>query len=790
MSISKERIMNMKKNNIGLLFAVVSILSLSGCSDISVQANAAKKENGDFDKVIYRVVDKSYAVDVALNKNVVVSFKDPSSDGKHIAGSTVSFFVETVDDNYRISSVLVDGKTPSFAQGMYSFVMPNHDVTIVVDGNNRSDVDFSVEDVDDLPSVLTNEEGENTAKETAFFQDLKSRLQASDVVEGDYLKEATLSTYGEGSSFLSLNLPTATGTQSNAFIKAVENDEAKGVKVLTSYSSNGKNYYDYRFERGMQGNFYYEKNGRDGYYDSTSKKYISESETLKTYSIVGDSVEKPASGQINQSKAEYQSSACGFGSMILSSYFTGERNKCDYLVPATDSVEEHYYYQVRDMKVTKASDNKSFDYSFTLFNLSTSYATYKNFEFSFDGNGFMKKAKMDNIVYKAADYDATAGKVNDDAVMYSHTYFDISTVSGYKYDDGLEDLKKMAMTDYDMGIYMTLDGADLSFDEKYSMSHKVYDGAKLESFFFQNNVLSTDIHGVLKPTFVGVNPGEEDFIKTDTSGTYIDKVGTFHLIFDNGFGEKKTFEVTSVKPSAHMITTTRPDGVAHVGTPIVLNAKVMPAKADQSVTLAVGSNDTAGTTFVDNKDGSFTLNFAQEGTCEIVITSNENAEITKTETFEVYGELKLDTLKDNLMTKTFVGTWKPYASASNTYTAYINFNPDATGLSGIAQAKGAVDNTKYHGVSTVMTFKWTLDANTLAFTITKDDTESAVTRFKLYDSTSSYSDYYYDISSITMKSSSSGSFVPNRYSTESSSSGSSYEGSGSFETKVDFDTIK
>lgn len=781
----------MKKNNIGLLFAVVSVLSLSGCSDISGKTNVAKKENGDFDKVIYRDVDKSYLVDVTLNTNVAVSFKNPSADGKQIAGSTVSFSVEALNENYRVSSVLVDGKKPSFAEGMYSFVMPNHDVTIVVDGYNRSDVDFSVEDVDELPSSLSDEEGKDTAKETAFFTDLKARLQASDVVEGDYLKEATLSTYGEGSAFLSLNLPSALGTQSNAFIQAVSNDEAKGIKVLTSYSSNGKNYYDYRFERGLQGNFYYEKTGRDGYYDSTTKEYISESDTLKTYSIVDDSIENPVYGQVNESKAEYQSAACGFGSMILSTYFTGEKNKCDYLVPATDSVEEHYYYQVRDMKVAKATDSKSFDYSFSLFNLSTSYATYKNFEFSFDGNGFMKKAKMDNISYKADDYDEASGKVKDEAEAYSHTYFDISMVSGYKYDDGLTDLKKLAMTDYDMGIYMTLDGADLSFDERYSMSHQVYAGAKLENFFFQNNVLSTEFHGVLKPTFVGVNPGEEDFIKATDDGTYVDKVGTFHMIFDNGFGERKTFEVTSVKPSAHMITTTLPEGVAHVGTPIVLSAQVMPAKADQSVTLTVGANDTAGTTFVDNKDGTYTLNFAQEGTCEVVVTSNENADITKTETFEVYGELKLDTLKDNLKTKTFVGTWKPYASSANTYKAYINFNPDDTGLSGIAQAKGAIDNTNgYHGVSTVSTFKWTLDPTSLSFTITKDDTEGAVTKFKLFDSASSYSDYYYDISSFVMKSSNSGSFVPTKYYSESSTSGSSYEASGAFEAKVDFDSIQ
>lgn len=784
----------MNKKTYSALFSLISLLTLSGCNKIA-DANPVKNENPASDKIIYREVDKSYLVKADTPQGISVAYVNPTMDSKHVAGSLVSFELVIVDETLRVTSVKVDGKALKKSGENYAFVMPNHDVTIEVAARSISDVDMSVEDVSSLPTVLSDEEGKDFAKEKAFFADLKSRLEASDAVENDYFREATLSVHGESKAFSDLNLPSSTGSYSTSSIKAVNSADSKGIKVSTNYTDNNKNHYNYRSERGLQGNFYYTQTGRDGYYESNTKKYISETHTLTPYTIVDDSVEKVPYRSIKKSEAEYKSAAVGFGGMILNGYFSEGSSALDYVVSATDDVPEHYANSVSDMKVTKSADNKSFDCSFTLFSLSSAYAVYKDVLFTFDGNGLIRKAKYTNRTYAARDYDKTGEKLNDDAKMTSETYFDLSLTAGYKYEDGLTDLKAFAMEDYDLGITMILDGKDLDFSEKYSFSHKVYDGAELSSFFFQNNHLENGKPGVLKPTYIGTDAGEEDYIRKDGDKLYVDKVGTFHLNFDNGFGLKKKFEITSVTPNVSMMTSTLTDAEGNsveegrVGTDLTLNVKVLPSKSNQAVTVTATGNDAAGTTFVKNADGSYKVSFAKEGIAEFEIVSDENPEVKKTVKITVYGTLDLNALKANLADKTFVAE----LSYSNyNYQAYLNFNPDATGLSGIAQIRLVFDYTKYsgdvvHNVSTLYTFKWTLDATSFNFTLALDDSEGASKRMTLIET---YGDYYFDMKSFSMKSSGFGSMVMNRYYYESSTSGSDVHGDGSFQDKVDLSALK
>lgn len=784
--------MNMKKYS--ALFSLISLLSLSGCNKIA-DSNPVKNENPGSDKIIYREVDKSYLVKAEAPQGISVAYVNPTMDSKHVAGSLVSFELVIVDETLRVTAVKADGKVLKKNGSGYSFVMPNHDVTIEVSARSISDVDMSVEDVSSLPTVLSDEEGKDYLKEKAFFADLKSRLEASDAVENDYLREATLSVHGESRAFSDLNLPSSTGSYSTSSIRAVNALDSKGIKVSTSYTDNNRNHYNYRSERGLQGNFYYTQTGRDGYYESNTKKYISETHTLTPYTIVDDSVEKVPYRSIKKSEAEYKAAAVGFGGMILSGYFGEGSSALDYVVSATEDVAEHYANSVSDMKVVKNSDNKSFDCSFTLFSLSSAYAVYKDVLFTFDGNGLIRRAKYTNRTYAARDYDKTAEKLNDDAAVTSETYFDLSLTAGYKYEDGLTDLKAFSMEDYDLGITMVMDGKDLDFSEKYSFSHKVYDGAELSSFFFRNNRLESGKPGVLKPTYIGTDAGEEDFIRQEDDKIYVDKVGTFHLNFDNGFGLKKKFEITSVTPNVSMMTSTLTDAggknveEGRVGTDLTLNVKVLPAKSNQAVTVTATDNDKAGTTFVKNQDGTYTVSFAKEGVAEFEIVSDENSEVKKTVTITVYGTLDLNALKDNLANKTFVAL---LSYSSYTYQAYLNFNPDTTGLAGIAQIRLVFDYTKYsgdviHNLSTVLTFKWTLDANSFGFTLTPDDSEGASKRMTLIEA---YGDYYYDMKSFSMKSSGFGSMVMNRYYSESSTSGSDVSGSGSFQDKVDLSALK
>ena len=781
----------MKKNQLAVGVSLFSLLALASCQ-MSPLANRKDKVIVN-EVIVNKEVDRSYALSVESADGILVSIVDATSDSKYFAGDTVKFTVK-VQDGFELTSILADGKRPSFDKGIYDFVMPDHDVVIKPTSVKANEFDGTVEDVTSLPTALTNEQYQTAENQTAFINDLKDRLNASDAAEMDSIKSVKIKTVKENKLFVDLGFPTSTNASATSSVKVVKGTKGQGLKVTTSYSENGKNYYTKNFERGLQGNFYYEMDSKDCYYSSSSE-YLDEKTTLDRFEIVDDEIEKPASTQIKESEASYQSSAIGFGSKIIKNYFNASYSALDY------ETSGKYKYVLRDVSVKKAADNKSFEYGFSFVNAS-SYEI-KKFNMVFDGNQLLKNVDYQYVSYSSKDFDKTAMAPVDGATAKSTTGFSYEVETGYRYTDGLSNLSKMAMKDYDVGIYTSLDGASMPTYDEYSFDHKVFDGMKLKKFYFKNNSNVFGNKAVLLPTFVGTDKGEEDFIKNVDGDLFVDKVGTFHLNFDNGFGEIKRVEVVSTTPKAENVHAQFKNAAGekaesgNVGVSLMLDVSIKPNKANQAYHVEVAEDDTASTTLTKNQDGTYKIDFAKEGTASLNVISDENDKVRKNVTLTVFGTLELDPLKSNLQNKMLKGTYteSSYYSGNKTYTTYILFNPDSTGLAGIGQMKLSYleteeDEDDYHAVSTVMTFKWTLDPTTMAFTISKDDTEGATTRAKLFTSTSSTSDYYFDVTVITMKSSSKGSFTLNKYYSASSTTGSDYTGDFSFEDKVDFETIK
>lgn len=780
----------MKKNQLAVGISLFSLLALASCQ-MSPLANRKDKVIVN-EVIVNKEVDRSYALSVESADGILVSIVDATSDSKYFAGDTVKFTVK-VQDGFELTSILVGGKRPSFDKGTYDFVMPDHDVVIKPTSVKANEFDGTVEDVTSLPTALTNEDYQTAENQTAFINDLKDRLNASDAAEMDSIKSVKIKTVKENKLFVDLGFPTSTNASATSSVKVVKGTKGQGLKVTTSYSENGKSYYTKNFERGLQGNFYYEMDSKNCYYSSSSE-YLDEKTTLDRFEIVDDEIEKPASTQIKESEASYQSSAIGFGSKIIKNYFNASYSALDYVTSGK------YKYVLRDVSVKKAADNKSFEYGFSFVNAS-SYEI-KKFNMVFDGNQLLKKVDYQYVTYSSKDFDKTAMAPVDGATAKSTTGFSYEVETGYRYTDGLSNLSKMAMKDYDVGIYTYLDGASMSTYDEYSFDHKVFDGMKLRKFYFKNNSNVFGNKAVLLPTFIGTDKGEEDFIKNVGGDLFVDKVGTFHLNFDNGFGEIKRVEVVSTTPKAENVYAQFKNAAGdkvesgNVGVSLMLDVSVKPNKANQAYHVEVAEDDTASTTLTKNQDGTYKIDFAKEGTASLNVISDENDQVRKNVTLTVFGTLELDPLKSNLQNKMLKGTYteSSYYYGNKTYTTYILFNPDSTGLAGIGQMKLSYleteeDEDDYHAVSTVMTFKWTLDPTTMEFTVSKDDTEGATTRSEV--KISSGSTRYYDVKAIMMKSSSKGSFTLNEFSTATSSYVSdNYTGDFSFEDKVDFETIK
>ena len=694
--------------------AVPSVPSAAKPSDVSSRPSVTPSVPGSSIKSdVTTIIDvaKSYALTVEKDDGCDVVLDEQNEDGKYEAGSEVSFTLVLSSDTLAVEKVTVnDLELVEDSPLSYSFTMPNQDSVLKVTTRAMGDQDVLLVDDVDEAAVPTLESDKYLDKDAviAYANSLKKYLALSSTAEMDHMSYATYHSTGFdliGKLFSTSDYSSSSTTFSDSNvdirIDALSDNALRFVANKRGSYADSTKYAS--FERGLYQNGYYER------YSEVSSNASTQSDETLFYDIVDDDAENFSDKvQIKSSNSTFLSSAVGFGDKLSDKFL---KESGSYSLNYTDYRGNMTNF-IKKAEANVAPDKKSVD--FDIYFLNTSFSKTFEYKITVDGNGMITHADYTAMKYSSMDVDKENKELVSGAVGTLDDSFSLDVYRGFKSSERKTDISKYAMKDYDLVLETKLEGQS----SKMVRDLKVENSSVIQGFYPApaEGEADRDYHGLIAPVFVSTGPGEEDFLENTDDGKYlVKKEGTFHLVFDNRFGEKKTFEVTSVQPEPYSVSCDLPSGI-YVGNDTKFSASVSPDGADQSVTAKILEGDTTGSVLTDNGDGTFTIKAASEGEGMVEIASKKNPDIKKQFRFKAYQMPDIDTLKENLKNKTLKGitTRAGYYSDYN-YDGFINFNPDATGLSGSADFR--LQSSQYS--KQTMTFEWTLDPQTFAFTLTQ-----------------------------------------------------------------------
>lgn len=662
-----------------------SSLDSSSASKPSDSSTSSSDEGGEKEDPVIIEVDKTYALSTKPGEGTTIKLEtELDAAGKLPAGSEVVFEVELTGENFELSMVRADGKelVPD-AEGKYSFVMPRRDVAIETEA-----ISLGEESIVATPDV-TAEMIPTTASA------VKDLLTKEKDLEGTYFQSGTYSHFG--------------GSYEENFsydIVAGRNDvlHVSGYQLSSSNAAYGAPYF---VERGIDETGKYYEYVKKGTLSSSTKNAT---ETLETEDILTSEDEE--GGGVSQEQAKSLVSSYGFADIVLGEYFN------------EDSSEYRDFTRMDEAKITPvvAEDKKSF--TVTLDGVhDTGYTLYlTTLSLTFDGTGFLTSAQATRDSY--SEYDEETHAPNPGAEPSESETNSLTATRGYKKTiDRRIHLKDYAMHDYDVNVSYRLPN---TYDSISAKDNVVENGSTLS---FQ--IISRDDNALLVPEVVRAE--EEGFV--EISYTYsgkevkVLKEGTFHLVFDNGLGEEKTIELTSVKPKPTSVSGTLSSHTVFVNSSVTLTVTIVPEMADQGVTAVVNAEKSTGEAdIVETEEaGVFTVTGKKEGEVVIDLASTEDPSVTGSVTLNVKNPPDATALKETLTTKTMSG--KESSSYEETYL-YFNFNADGTGSFRIG--------SDYYGMTweDVQSFTWSLDETTLDFTITCDATRYVFEAARALDNTS------------------------------------------------------
>ena len=82
-------------------------------------------------------IDKEYAVSFKNENYVSITTEGLLKDNKATAGSTISFLLNLTDDSKELISVYLDSIELFDDNGSYSFTMPNHNVDVTINTEEK-----------------------------------------------------------------------------------------------------------------------------------------------------------------------------------------------------------------------------------------------------------------------------------------------------------------------------------------------------------------------------------------------------------------------------------------------------------------------------------------------------------------------------------------------------------------------------------------------------------------------------------------------------------------------------
>lgn len=668
------------------LLTALCLLALTGCQTNAVSTSTSNQPNSSTSsstatsssknttstssdpEPVFVEVEKKFVITLNAAEGTVVTLLN--SQEKYSAGSIVEFTVSVEKANLELDTVTYDGKVLlANNEGVYSFVVLNKDAEIATTVVERGSEDLL---------VVSDVNPEAVPQDPAA---LKVALENARTVESEYLSSAEYdSTYDETRS-----------------LKAVvgHNDVVVVEGRNLPYASS--NLYSYeRTERGFFNNRLYEIE------EGTTSVTFSKAATLKQ--VVADETETLLPNQVKESDAKLAASTSGFIDIVLEEFF-GNTNS---FVPT-----DNYGWKEITYTVEVSEDNKSYIASASAYY--SSYRRFITFEAEFDGDNFLRRVDFDALDYGYNDveeFDVTEGE-GDEAVTTTYhkpvegaeptktQKMDINFTRGYRSKVTGTDLSSYATSNYDVLIDYRVPGEYTTYT--VGEDGMIYNSAELKFTYRQAEVKPI----FFLPTLIGAK--EDGFITFDSYNTpVVSNVGEFTLLFDNGFGEIKEVELTSIRPAAKSMTASLSSSTIYNGESVQVNAEITPAGADQSVTVTLKEGSTAAVELTENEDGIWNVKGITNGTGTLVVTSDANSDLYKEVSFTVADKPNVDAIKTFLTSKTLLGKMSGWGNH------FVNFNEDGTGQYVCYEG----------GQGDMVPFTWTLNESSITLEVSSDGSKS------------------------------------------------------------------
>lgn len=659
----------MKTSKKIMLLPVLALVSLTVASCGNNSASNGTENKGT-DPVLTDKKDTETVTEKEETKYQVSFTKDEKvsvevtglTDGKALPGSEVSFTVSSTE--VEILSVTSSSAHLVQNEGSYVFTMPTHDVTIEVVSEGFGD-----------PSILDvkNIDATSIPNNVSSF---KSYFEKAIATEGTYFKSAHVVNNGL----------VGTVAWQDYDVKAGKNDvlSIKGHKK--NYASDTVSTF-FSQEIGRQNDIYYSISSSTALNSSSST--VSKDYVFKD--IIADDSAAVGMTQIKESDAKASYSAFGGANAIYKLFFS--ESASFGLLDYVDSPKDYNHY-LKDIDKAVSEDKKVIT-----FDLKAYYFTYSgtdrfDISFSFDGNNFMRSAKVAKFSFDSEDCDSTTKLPNENAAGKKGSSYEITMERGYKTTLGKTDISVFAMNDYDIDIAYSLNG-DEHTTEKDNVV--VGNGSTLKLFFNSKDMKDS----LVTPHLARVEEGEG---YVDLSTMQVLKEGDFTLVIDNGFGVEKKIKIKSVRPAVASIFVSAPSNV-FLNETSSMTVEVLPEKATQDVTFTKKDGATGDVEIKKNDDGTYAVKGTKTGEVSFTVASTENTDVKEDITFTVVERPNAAAFKANAITKTFYGE-------SDKFKGVVNFNEDGTG------AFKTSTTGYWASFEAEQSFNWTFDEKTLTFTIT------------------------------------------------------------------------
>lgn len=666
------------------MFTLVSLagLVLAGCNGTSDSgAGCPSNEPITVPVTVNVPTELKFALTVPTGEDFTVALLDDVDAAQVSAGSTVRFKVTLTDDVHKkLGDVKADGiLLNADEEGIYSFMMPNHDVALEV-----SAFDTGYDD------IMVNPDVDTEIVPTGFTQ-LKKNLTASGALEEKYLSKATIADAIKGQDYTVTSGDGVSVTTISTNQNKVDNNRPERIAKTVVQSGIADGYF-YSIQSAPE--------------LGTSSNTGKMTDTATTMKIVDDTTEKDydlrylakkgladkaSSTLFTGTTSALSDTSIGLSNYVLNNVFTYN----NYFEDDTDY----------DLKTAVAEDKKSYTTTI-VWNHYTSYSkTLKVYTSvtTFDGLGFMTGEDFSAASY-AEDAFTKSGDsytLNDGAVATSIDSMKLVAERGLKNEiKGLKDIHDYVLEDYDIHLQYVKPGQKNTYVD-------AVDGTKVEMGGVLRFTVSTDENKAISPAIEKL-PDDELFTYKSITDITAAKKGTGKITFDNGLGVMKEVDVEIIDALPTSVTLSLDKTSIYVGDKAKLTSSVLPAAADQNVTVSVVTAESTGNaTVAKAEDGSFEITGTEEGKVVLEAVSDfDNSIKAKTE-LNIMSRPVKDNVLSNIAEKTvrFAGSMNWGTSTYTSYFAlYINFNADGTGT------QRAATGSSYSGwtLQSVKTFSWTL----------------------------------------------------------------------------------